>query len=233
MRFKLLTVSLLSTTLLLTACGQHDNGELKNNDSEKREKKENSNKKNRSDQNQNNRNSQQQNQITARDAEQIVHDHYINDLSATEAQVGDFKTNMQRSNTNEFYVEYFVRDAAGTPISLCAIVNRSTGEIIDKFNDMSEEEQKNLEELKKNSPIYNPNMNKPKEQENSNNEKQQDDSDNKENNNESSNNEQSVKEESNQQQQNVKTQESIEEPNTQEQQNTEETASTEEVKDQS
>ncbi|MDU5225790.1 MAG: hypothetical protein E6178_05240, partial [Streptococcus sp.] len=47
-----------------------------------------------------------------------------------------------------------------------------SGEIIDKFNDMSEEEQKNLEELKKNSPIYNPNMNKPKEQENSNNEKQ-------------------------------------------------------------
>ena len=111
---------------------------------------------------------------------------------------------MQRSNANEFYVEYFARDAAGTPISLCAIVNRSTGEIIDKFNDMSEEEQKNLEELKKNSPIYNPNMNKPKEQENSNNEKQQDDSDNKEN-NESSNNEPSVKEESNQQpKQNVK-----------------------------
>lgn len=220
MRFKLLTVSLLSTTLLLTACGQHDNGELKNNDSEKSENKENSNNKNRSDQNQNNRNSQQQNQITARDAEQIVHDHYINDLSATEAQVGDFKTNMQRSNANEFYVEYFARDAAGTPISWCAIVNRSTGEIIDKFNDMSEEEQKNLEELKKNSPIYNPNMNKPKEQENSN--------------NESSNNEQSVKEESNQQpKQNVKTQESIEEPNTLEQQNTEETASTEEVKNQS
>ena len=43
MRFKLLTVSLLSTTLLLTACGQHDNGELKNNDSEKSENKENSN----------------------------------------------------------------------------------------------------------------------------------------------------------------------------------------------
>ncbi|MCE0454063.1 hypothetical protein [Staphylococcus haemolyticus] len=220
MRFKLLTVSLLSTTLLLTACGQHDNGELKNNDSEKSENKENSNNKNRSDQNQNNRNSQQQNQITARDAEQIVHDHYINDLSATEAQVGDFKTNMQRSNANEFYVEYFARDAAGTPFSWCAIVNRSTGEIIDKFNDMSEEEQKNLEELKKNSPIYNPNTNKPKEQENSN--------------NESSNNEPSVKEESNQQpKQNVKTQESIEEPNTLEQQNTEETASTEEVKNQS
>lgn len=213
-------ILLLSSLFVLAACGQHDNGELKNNDSEKSENKENSNNKNRSDQNQNNRNSQQQNQITARDAEQIVHDHYINDLSATEAQVGDFKTNMQRSNANEFYVEYFARDAAGTPFSWCAIVNRSTGEIIDKFNDMSEEEQKNLEELKKNSPIYNPNMNKPKEQENSN--------------NESSNNEPLVKEESNQQpKQNVKTQESIEEPNTLEQQNTEETASTEEVKNQS
>lgn len=213
-------ILLLSSLLVLAACGQHDNGELKNNDSEKSENKENSNNKNRSDQNQNNRNSQQQNQITARDAEQIVHDHYINDLSATESQVGDFKTHMQRSNANEFYVEYFARDAAGTPISWCAIVNRSTGEIIDKFNDMSEEEQKNLEELKKNSPIYNPNMNKLKEQKNSN--------------NESSNNEPSVKEESNQQpKQNVKTQESIEEPNTIEQQNTEETASTEEVKNQS
>lgn len=197
-------ILLLSSLFVLAACGHHDNGELKNNDSEKSENKENSNNKNRSNQNQNNRNSQQQNQITARDAEQIVHDHYINDLSATEAQVGDFKTNMQRSNANEFYVEYFARDAAGTPISWCAIVNRSTGEIIDKFNDMSEEEQKNLEELKKNSLIYNPNMNKPKEQENSN--------------NESSNNEPSVKEESNQQpKQNVKTQESIEEPNTLEQ----------------
>ena len=45
MRFKLLTVSLLSTTLILTACGQHDNSELKNNDSEKSENKENSNNK--------------------------------------------------------------------------------------------------------------------------------------------------------------------------------------------
>lgn len=181
MRFKLLTASLFSITLLLTACSQHDNSELKNNDSEKSENKKSgnsNNKNNKVDQNQNNANKQQQNQITASDAEQIVHDHYINDLSATEAQVREFKTNLQRSNENEFYVEHLVRDAVGTPISNCAIVNRNTGEIIDIFNDMSEEEKKNFEELKRNSPKYNPDMNKPNGEENSNNESQQDDSDN-------------------------------------------------------
>ena len=95
-----------------------------------------------------NQNKNSSKQISAQEAEQIVSNYYIN-KGINKQQVLEFKTNIDRSNANEYYVEHLVRDAAGTPIKFCAVVNKSTGEVINRFNDMNEEEMKEFEEFKK------------------------------------------------------------------------------------
>jgi len=97
---------------------------------------------------------EQQSITTPAEAESIVHDHYINDLNATENQVYDFKTSIDRSNEKEFLVEYTTEDAVGTPLPSAAIVDKETGEVIDKFNDMTEEQEQEFEEYQKESPKY-------------------------------------------------------------------------------
>ncbi|UXR70030.1 MULTISPECIES: hypothetical protein [unclassified Staphylococcus] len=112
-------------------------------------------------------------QISPQDAEKILHDYYINVKGLSEGQILEFKTNLNRSNENEYYIEHLVRDAAGTPMKVCGVVNKHTGDVINIFDDMSPEEKANYEDFKKRSPKYitpqdettlqesNPNSNQP------------------------------------------------------------------------
>ncbi|WP_245392957.1 hypothetical protein [Staphylococcus coagulans] len=150
---KRLIFLLFASLLVLSACGDNEKKE----DSKPKEGK-NQSAKNQTDEhmtntNSNNQQTTNQNYISAQEAEQIVSNYYLN-RGSNGLQAFEFKTNMARSNANEYYVEHLVRDAAGTPIKFCAIVNRNTGEIVDRFNDMSGEEMAEFERFKKRSPKY-------------------------------------------------------------------------------
>ncbi|MGJ0743474.1 hypothetical protein [Staphylococcus epidermidis] len=169
MKLKLLGTLALSS-IILTACGQENVKKTESNPKEEQNKTDNM-QTNGSVTNSNSNQKQKtaQKQISAQEAEQIVSNYYIN-----KQQVLEFKTNIDRSNANEYYVEHLVRDAAGTPIKFCAVVNKSTGEVINRFNDMNEEEMKEFEEFKKRSPKYhNSGEEKNKMQENSSSSEQQ------------------------------------------------------------
>lgn len=154
MKIKLLGMALLSSALLLTACGQEND---KKEDSKPKEEQKKTDEiqteKNVTNIDSNNHSETVHNNISPQEAEQIVSNYYIN-RGSNGLQALEFKTNMDRSNANEYYVEHLVRDAAGTPIKFCAVVNRNTGEVVDRFNDMSEEEMAEFEEFKKRSPKY-------------------------------------------------------------------------------
>ena len=145
MKLKLLGTLALSS-IILTACGQENVKKTESNPKEEQNKTDNM---------------------------QTNGNYYIN-KGINKQQVLEFKTNIDRSNANEYYVEHLVRDAAGTPIKFCAVVNKSTGEVINRFNDMNEEEMKEFEEFKKRSPKYhNSGEEKNKMQENSSSSEQQ------------------------------------------------------------
>ena len=167
MKLKLLGTLALSS-IILTACGQENVKKTESNPKEEQNKTDNM----QTNGSVANSNSNQK-QISAQEAEQIVSNYYIN-KGINKQQVLEFKTNIDRSNANEYYVEHLVRDAAGTPIKFCAVVNKSTGEVINRFNDMNEEEMKEFEEFKKRSPKYhNSGEEKNKMQENSSSSEQQ------------------------------------------------------------
>lgn len=167
MKLKLIGTLALSS-IILTACGQENVKKTEINPKEEQNKTDNM-QTNRSVTNSNSN----QKQISAQEAEQIVLNYYIN-KGINKEQVLEFKTNIDRSNANEYYVEHLVRDAAGTPIKFCAVVNKSTGEVINRFNDMNEEGMKEFEEFKKRSPKYhNSGEEKNKMQENSSSSEQQ------------------------------------------------------------
>ena len=173
MKLKLLGTLALSS-IILTACGQENVKKTESNPKEEQNKTDNM-QTNGSVKNYNSNQKQKkaQKQISAQEAEQIVSNYYIN-KGINKQQVLEFKTNIDRSNANEYYVEHLVRDAAGTPIKFCAVVNKSTGEVINRFNDMNEEEMKEFEEFKKRSPKYhNSGEEKNKMQENSSSSEQQ------------------------------------------------------------
>lgn len=149
MKFKLLGTLTLSSVLVLTACGQDEKKE----DSQPKEEQKKTDETQTYEDVQNNNQQETNNNISAQDAEQIVSNYYIN-RGSNGLQAFEFKTNMARSNDNEYYVEHLVRDAAGTPVKFCAVVNRRTGVVVDRFNDMSEEEMAEFEEFKKRSPKY-------------------------------------------------------------------------------
>ena len=67
----------------------------------------------------------QKKQMTPQEAEDIVRNDY-KARGANENQTLNYKTNLERSNEYEYeyYVEHLVRDAVGTPLKRCAIVNR-------------------------------------------------------------------------------------------------------------
>lgn len=96
-------------------------------------------------------------QMTPQEAEDIVRNDY-KARGANENQTLNYKTNLERSNEHEYYVEHLVRDAVGTPLKRCAIVNRHNGTIINIFDDMSEKDKEEFEAFKKRSPKYNPGM---------------------------------------------------------------------------
>ena len=169
MKIKFINTVLLISTLFLTACNfntlNNDDGKSDNTNKNTSTQEQNQNQKNQSQYNQqkttnnqnfNNYQSQEQensHQITPREAEKIVHDDYINE-GASEMQVFNFKTNKERSNSKEFYIEYLARDAAGYPLQWCAIVDKNTGSIKSKFNDMNEQEKRLYKEHQKESPMY-------------------------------------------------------------------------------
>ncbi|MVK39570.1 hypothetical protein GSK96_04080 [Staphylococcus aureus] len=95
--------------------------------------------------------------MTPQEAEDIVRNDY-KARGANENQTLNYKTNLERSNEHEYYVEHLVRDAVGTPLKRCAIVNRHNGTIINIFDDMSEKDKEEFEAFKKRSPKYNPGM---------------------------------------------------------------------------
>ena len=164
MKLKLLGTLALSS-IILTACGQENVKKTESNPKEEQNKTDNM-QTNGSVTNSNSNQKQKtaQKQISAQEAEQIVSNYYIN-KGINKQQVLEFKTNIDRSNANEYYVEHLVRDAAGTPIK---------GEVINRFNDMNEEEMKEFEEFKKRSPKYhNSGEEKNKMQENSSSSEQQ------------------------------------------------------------
>ncbi|HHC9157985.1 TPA: hypothetical protein ACN2QV_002903, partial [Staphylococcus aureus] len=96
-------------------------------------------------------------QMTPQEAEDIVRNNY-KARGVNEYQTLNYKTNLERSNEHEYYVEHLVRDAVGTPLKRCAIVNRHNGKIINIFDDMSEKDKEEFEAFKKRSPKYNPGM---------------------------------------------------------------------------
>ncbi|EHJ07530.1 hypothetical protein [Staphylococcus simiae] len=168
MKFKLLGVSLLSSALLLTACGQHENNTDKNDDkktghekktknkeseTKKQTKKDNNEHVDKSNNQKKSNYTNPQSIISPKQAEVIVHDDYINN-GATEAQVKEFKTNLQRSNENQYLVEYLVADGAGYPINWAATVDKISGNITSKFNDMTDKQSQEYEKIQENSPMY-------------------------------------------------------------------------------
>lgn len=148
MKFKAIVAIALSLSLL-TACGdnQHKENNSKSNDTTKK-----------TQQTDNTTQSNTEKQMTPQEAEDIVRNDY-KARGANENQTLNFKTNLERSNEHEYYVEHLVRDAVGTPLKRCAIVNRHNGTIINIFDDMSEKDKEEFEALKKRSPKYNPGMN--------------------------------------------------------------------------
>ncbi|MCG9810789.1 hypothetical protein [Staphylococcus argenteus] len=167
MKFKAIVAIALSLSLL-TACGgnQHKENSDKSNDTSKKTKQTNNNMQSNTD-----------NQISPQQAEDIVRNDY-KARGVNEYQTLNFKTNLERSNEHEYYVEHLVRDAVGTPLKRCAIVNRHNGTIINIFDDMSEKDKEEFEALKKRSPKYNPGMNNHDETDNESEDIQHHDNDN-------------------------------------------------------
>ncbi|WP_340579776.1 hypothetical protein [Staphylococcus aureus] len=147
MKFKAIVAITLSLSLL-TACGanQHKENSSKSNDTNKK-----------TQQTDNTTQSNTEKQMTPQEAEDIVRNDY-KARGANENQTLNYKTNLERSNEHEYYVEHLVRDAVGTPLKRCAIVNRHNGTIINIFDDMSEKDKEEFEAFKKRSPKYNPGM---------------------------------------------------------------------------
>ncbi|HHW5058498.1 TPA: hypothetical protein ACU2IW_002093 [Staphylococcus aureus] len=147
MKFKAIVEITLSLSLL-TACGanQHKENSSNSNDTNKK-----------TQQTDNTTQSNTEKQMTPQEAEDIVRNDY-KVRGVNEYQTLNFKTNLERSNEHEYYVEHLVRDAVGTPLKRCAIVNRHNGTIINIFDDMSEKDKKEFEAFKKRSPKYNPGM---------------------------------------------------------------------------
>ncbi|SQE61737.1 lipoprotein [Staphylococcus aureus] len=148
MKFKAIVAITLSLSLL-TACGanQHKENSSKSNDTNKK-----------TQQTDNTTQSNTEKQMTPQEAEDIVRNDY-KARGVNEYQTLNYKTNLERSNEHEYYVEHLVRDAVGTPLKRCAIVNRHNGTIINIFDDMSEKDKEEFEAFKKRSPKYNPGMN--------------------------------------------------------------------------
>lgn len=138
MKFKAIVAITLSLSLL-TACGanQHKENNSKSNDTNKK-----------TQQTDNTTQSNTDKQMTPQEAEDIVRNNY-KARGVNEYQTLNYKTNLERSNEHEYYVEHLVRDAVGTPLKRCAIVNRHNGKIINIFDDMSEKIKKNLKHLKR------------------------------------------------------------------------------------
>lgn len=147
MKFKAIVAIALSLSLL-TAFGanQHKENSSKSNDTNKK-----------TQQTDNTTQSNREKQMTPQEAEDIVRNDY-KARGVNEYQTLNFKTNLERSNEHEYYVEHLVRDAVGTPLKRCAIVNRHNGKIINTFDDMSEKDKEEFEAFKKRSPKYNPGM---------------------------------------------------------------------------
>ncbi|HDP5854853.1 hypothetical protein I6B58_11365 [Staphylococcus aureus] len=147
MKFKAIVAITLSLSLL-TACGanQHKENSGKSNDTNKK-----------TQQTDNTTQSNTEKQMTPQEAEDIVRNDY-KARGVNEYQTLNFKTNLERSNEHEYYVEHLVRDAVGTPLKRCAIVNRHNGTIINIFDDMLEKDKEEFEAFKKRSPKYNPGM---------------------------------------------------------------------------
>ncbi|MCR0753684.1 hypothetical protein NEJ36_10695 [Staphylococcus aureus] len=147
MKFKAIVAIALSLSLL-TACGanQHKENSSKSNDTNKK-----------TQQTDKTTQSNREKQMTPQEAEDIVRNDY-KARGVNEYQTLNFKTNLERSNEHEYYVEHLVRDAVGTPLKRCAIVNRHNGKIINTFDDMSEKDKEEFEAFKKRSPKYNPGM---------------------------------------------------------------------------
>lgn len=147
MKFKAIVAIALSLSLL-TACGanQHKENSSKSNDTNKK-----------TQQTDNTTQSNREKQMTPQEAEDIVRNDY-KARGVNEYQTLNFKTNLERSNEHEYYVEHLVRDAVGTPLKRCAIVNRHNGKIINTFDDMSEKDKEEFEAFKKRIPKYNPGM---------------------------------------------------------------------------
>lgn len=147
MKFKAIVAITLSFSLL-TACGanQHKENNSKSNDTTKK-----------TQETDNTTQSNTEKQMTPQEAEDIVRNDY-KARGANENQTLNYKTNLERSNEHEYYVEHLVRDAVGTPLKRCAIVNRHNGTIINIFDDMSEKDKEEFEAFKKRSPKYNPGM---------------------------------------------------------------------------
>ena len=148
MKFKAIVAITLSLSLL-TACGanQHKENSGKSYDTNKK-----------TQQTDNTTQSNTEKQMTPQEAEDIVRNDY-KARGVNEYQTLNFKTNLERSNEHEYYVEHLVRDAVGTPLKRCAIVNRHNGTIINIFDDMSKKDKEEFEAFKKRSPKYNPGMN--------------------------------------------------------------------------
>lgn len=147
MKFKAIVAITLSLSLL-TACGanQHKENNSKSNDTNKK-----------TQQTDNTTQSNTDKQMTPQEAEDIVRNNY-KARGVNEYQTLNYKTNLERSNEHEYYVEHLVRDAVGTPLKRCAIVNRHNGKIINIFDDMSEKDKEEFEAFKKRGPKYNPGM---------------------------------------------------------------------------
>ncbi|HCV3595743.1 TPA: hypothetical protein OV870_002508 [Staphylococcus aureus] len=147
MKFKAIVAITLSLSLL-TACGanQHKENNSKSNDTNKK-----------TQQTDNTTQSNTDKQMTPQEAEDIVRNNY-KARGVNEYQTLNYKTNLERSNEHEYYVEHLVRDAVGTPLKRCAIVNRHNGKIINIFDDMSEKDKEEFEAFKKRIPKYNPGM---------------------------------------------------------------------------
>lgn len=138
MKFKAIVAITLSLSLL-TACGanQHKENSSKSNDTNKK-----------TQQTDNTTQSNTEKQMTPQEAEDIVRNDY-KARGANENQTLNYKTNLERSNEHEYYVEHLVRDAVGTPLKRCAIVNRHNGTIINILMICQKKIKKNLKHLKR------------------------------------------------------------------------------------
>lgn len=86
--------------------------------------------------------------MTPQEAEDIVRNDY-KARGVNEYQTLNYKTNLERSNEHEYYVEHLVRDAVGTPLKRVLLLIDTMAQLLIFLMICQKKTKKNLKHLKR------------------------------------------------------------------------------------